>query len=690
MTKVIGHPVREGLNALAQRCGVQRRYTDGGGTRRVAPDGAVLSVLRSLGVPIEQAEDAPGEIERLDRADASRLCEPVSVLWTGRRAAVRLGGGVEQAKTVRLVLERDPKDAADAGEDPGEPWEVVPKTFIRFGKEGVGAALPSCPPPGVYRLTVDAAGRVEEGIVLVAPPRCYEPPREPGQGPVLGAFLPLYAARSEADLGVGHLGDLTRLGGWAAKSGCAVLGTLPIMTTFLDEPFEPSPYVPVSRCVFSELFIDMHDAAERFGLEGLSAVLRESSFQAQAAELRSKPLVDYRASWALVRRCLDAAASDVESSPALSKKLRAFTKADPLLADYARFRADRAPAGRTPEQESRLFQTAQWLLHQQLTRASASMGDGAGLYLDLPIGAHPDGFDAWREPGLYAAGASLGAPPDGLFRHGQSWGFPPVIPEASRRIGHRAFAEAIGRHLRHAAALRIDHAAGIYRCFWTPEGFGPAEGVYVKQPAEEYLAIISLLSHRHRATIVAENLGTVPRSITRGLERRGLANMEIIQFGLGDPDNPLPTPAPRTLVSLNTHDMPSFAAFWSGDDIALHTRLGVVPEDESDEQTASRAAMRTRVSDALRADDLITAKAPTADQVIEPLLARAAGSDASILLVNLEDLWGETQPQNVPGVTEGFDNWRRKAAKTMDDITQDGRAGALLRRLADRAAVAED
>jgi 4-alpha-glucanotransferase len=685
MTKGRTHPGREGLDALAMRCGVQRRYTDGAGTRRIAPDEAVVAVLRAMGLPIEQASDAPREIERLRQADESRLCEPVAVLWTGRRATVRLGGGVQRADAVRLVLERDPQDAADAGEQPSAAYEVIPRTFIRMGKEAVGAALPACPSPGVYRLTVEANGRCEQGIVLVAPPRCFEPIREPGQGPVLGAFLPLYAVRSDADLGVGHLGDLTRLGQWAADSGCGLLGTLPLMTTFLDEPFEPSPYVPVSRCVFSELFVDPHDAAERYGLQGLSAVLRDPGFQARAFTLRSKPLVDYRATWALVRRCLDAAASDVESSDALSAQVGAFAEADPLIADYARFRSEHAPAGRSAQQEARLFRTAQWLLAEQLDRASAAMGDDAGLYLDLPIGAHPEGFDAWRQPGLHAAGASLGAPPDGLFRHGQSWGFPPVIPEASRRIGHRAFADAIGRHLRYAAALRVDHAAGIYRCFWTPDGFGPTDGVYVKQPAEEYLAILSLLSHRHRATIVAENLGTVPRSITRGLERRALANMEIVQFSLGDPDDPLPRPAPKTLVSLNTHDMPTFAAHWSGDDIALNTRLGVVPEDEAPSQTDARGAMRQCVADALRAEGLIEGEEPDTEQVLDALLTRAADSEASILLVNLEDLWGETMPQNVPGVTEGIANWRRKSARTLTEITGNERIGASLRRLANRS-----
>jgi 4-alpha-glucanotransferase len=45
----------------------------------------------------------------------------------------------------------------------------------------------------------------------------------------------------------------------------------------------------------------------------------------------------------------------------------------------------------------------------------------------------------------------------------------------------------------------------------------------------------------------------------------------------------------------------------------------------------------------------------------------AAGA-ASIVLVNLEDLWQETRPQNVPGTTGERPNWRRKAARDMEAI----------------------
>jgi 4-alpha-glucanotransferase len=38
-----------------------------------------------------------------------------------------------------------------------------------------------------------------------------------------------------------------------------------------------------------------------------------------------------------------------------------------------------------------------------------------------------------------------------------------------------------------------------------------------------------------------------------------------------------------------------------------------------------------------------------------------AGSRARTVLVNLEDLWGETRPQNTPGTSTERPNWVRKA-----------------------------
>src|SRR5690606_31708020 len=71
-------------------------------------------------------------------------------------------------------------------------------------------------------------------------------------------------------------------------------------------------------------------------------------------------------------------------------------------------------------------------LRAQLTGLDrrAREGGGLGLYLDMPIGVHPDGFDAFDEPSLFARGLEVGAPPDAFFTQGQRWGFSPLCPRA--------------------------------------------------------------------------------------------------------------------------------------------------------------------------------------------------------------------------------------------------------------------
>jgi 4-alpha-glucanotransferase len=43
-------------------------------------------------------------------------------------------------------------------------------------------------------------------------------------------------------------------------------------------------------------------------------------------------------------------------------------------------------------------------------------------------------------------------------------------------------------------------------------------------------------------------------------------------------------------------------------------------------------------------------------------------SPAQFVLTNLEDLWLETQPQNVPGTWREKPNWRRRARYSLDEM----------------------
>jgi 4-alpha-glucanotransferase len=49
-------------------------------------------------------------------------------------------------------------------------------------------------------------------------------------------------------------------------------------------------------------------------------------------------------------------------------------------------------------------------------------------------------------------------------------------------------------------------------------------------------------------------------------------------------------------------------------------------------------------------------------------LRHIAASKAAVLLVNLEDLWLEAAPQNVPGTWEERPNWKRKARFTIEEL----------------------
>jgi len=52
-----------------------------------------------------------------------------------------------------------------------------------------------------------------------------------------------------------------------------------------------------------------------------------------------------------------------------------------------------------------------------------------------------------------------------------------------------------------------------------------------------------------------------------------------------------------------------------------------------------------------------------------------------MLLLNLEDLWLEERPQNVPGTFEERPNWQRKTRYTLEQIFQMDYVQRLLRTL---------
>ena len=150
----------------------------------------------------------------------------------------------------------------------------------------------------------------------------------------------------------------------------------------------------------------------------------------------------------------------------------------------------------------------QWRADEQLAAAAKSLGR-PGLYLDLPLGVHPGGFDVWREPDSFALSMNGGAPPDRFFTQGQNWGFAPMHPERVRRTGYSYFRRCLARHMQYAGILRVDHVMGLSRFFWVPEGLPASEGAYVQSRQSELFAVLAIEAVRSKTVVVGEDLGTV-------------------------------------------------------------------------------------------------------------------------------------------------------------------------------------
>jgi len=488
---------------------------------------------------------------------------------------------------------------------------------VTIGANGV--ELPNDLPVGCHPLRVDAGGQVAESLVVVAPPAM------PGFDPTERSsclFVPAYALWEHNDP-LPSYGHLARLAQTMTHAGVDMVATLPLYAAFLDEPFDPSPYSPISRLHWNEVYLTddgLPDApVPDLGTDG------------------SGGNVDWRRLGERRRNQLLRAA--VEADDDLIAELDRFAIAHPDIGSFARFMAARESGGDLVVERSHVL--AQYLADRELSDIGRE--GSASLSLDLPIGSHPEGWETWAHPHLFATAMSVGAPPDTFFTEGQNWGFSPQLPGAMRQSGYELWRQMIARAARYCDLLRIDHVMAVHRLWWVPEGQPADRGVYVRYPHDEMLAVIAAEAASAGVGIVGENLGTVPPEVDAVLDAWNVLGMHEEQFLL---DGPTLADIPsRSVAGVRTHDMAPFATL-------------VDDPDAADVLTAYRSR--------LGAD--ATPELPLLDGILD----RLARSDAQIVVADLDDLIDETRPHNLPGrVVDGI--WQRRLDRPTSDTLADER-----------------
>jgi 4-alpha-glucanotransferase len=139
---------------------------------------------------------------------------------------------------------------------------------------------------------------------------------------------------------------------------------------------------------------------------------------------------------------------------------------------------------------------------------------------------------------------------------------------------------------------------------------------------------------------------------------------------MGNPGNAgLRPPPEKCVASLNTHDMPPFRSFLDEKDIDDRLELGFLDEKNVRKERKDRAKMRKAIAAVYNGRRAVLSKLPAIiDRRYSGMLQFLSDSMANIVLVNLEDLWEETLPQNVPATHTQRPNWRRRVRPSLEQI----------------------
>ena len=518
---------------------------------------------------------------------------------------------------------------------------------------------------------------------------CFLPPALAEGGKVWGLSVQLYGLRSARNWGIGDFGDLNELIDLAARAGAAAVQLNPLHALYAARPMHCSPYSPSSRLWLNPLYIDILDVPELATSETAARFLEQDSLRSRLIALRASARVDYPAVAALKMPLLRLLFGEFVDRHARrrSERYAAFEafrdEAGRPLLDFALFEAlDRRLAELHPggwatwpapwrdfdpvacrdflkrhPLEVLFPMYLQWLARTQLEQAqqrARAAGMPIGLIADLAVGVDPAGADAWRDQGLMAMDAEIGAPPDAFAAAGQAWSLPPWRPQVMQARAFQPWRELLDANMKAVGGLRIDHIIGCERQFWVPRGSSGRDGAYVSYPRDALLAVLAERSRDHEAMIIGEDLGTVPDDFSERLADWAILSTRVLRFerypsGLFRRPSTYPELA---CACAGTHDLPPLA-----------TWLETAPAepDPGDERVLLHAAL---------VDAGTEPNSEAVEDRIDAVHEFLGKSPCRLVLVQLEDILAEREPVNQPGTGSERSNWQRKYALDLAELPE--------------------
>ena len=517
---------------------------------------------------------------------------------------------------------------------------------------------------------------IQEALEQTDGPRAFVPDALRDQR-AWGFACQLGSLRSERNAGMGDFEDLRQLVHVLGGMGADFVGLNPLHALFTANPHHASPFSPSNRSWLNPIYIAL-DKVE--GYETLPHSLRDTP-----PKLREGDLIDLatvaRHKMGVLQRLFDDFPWNSESEQSFARFRR---DGDASLQDHSLFEAlshrmvatgsgagwTNWPAGyrdrnaidvlafETAEAEAVTFHAwLQWIADIQLGTASLEArkaGMRVGLYLDLAVGAAPDGSSTWGDRSIVVPGLHIGAPPDPFSATGQDWGLAPMSPVALSERKAKPIADMLDSVMRHAGAVRIDHAMGLARLWLIPAGRSALEGAYVRYPLKRTLAALGRVTNERGCMVIGEDLGVVPEGFRPLMEQRDLHAYKVFLFERDENGFRNPRSWGQTaLACVGTHDTPSFPGWWAGHDIRVRREIGQFSHEDVERERYLREEDRVRVR------NMLGHETDAMDMSLK-VHAHIARSPCRLAVVQIDDALGTLEQPNMPGTIDEHPNWRRR------------------------------
>jgi 4-alpha-glucanotransferase len=545
---------------------------------------------------------------------------------------------------------------------------------------------------------------------------------------IAGILAPLFALRTEDDLGVGDLEGLRQFIDWAAEIGFKLVQLLPINEVGGDH----SPYNAISAIALEPTTLSLAPGSPK---DLTQQDFEEVTRTADLAKLRKGAVKHDRVRPLKMALLEKAYQRFTERSDAGTAEFAAFCETETeWLNDYAFFRAlmevnggretwDQWPEEhreaatarewlaaepievrqRFSERES-FFKYVQWIAFEQWNAVRAYAEErGVALMGDIPFGVNLYSADVYSRRDQFALDWSGGAPPEPYFKDdkftqkwGQNWGIPLYRWDVMRTRNLDWWRWRVRGVRKIFHVFRIDHVLGFYRIYafpWRPARnpeflplswdemrektggsfpqFYPRDdstwedGEANRREGEDYLRVVVEESLETR--VVGEDLGTVPDYVRPSLRSLGIAGFKIPQWENRPDGNTIPGSDYQRLsvATYATHDHKPVRALW----------------EDAFEQSSPESEQAAHDLGKIGAFAGIPAPTAATDydrDFYAPIMEALFRSESWIALVMITDLLARKDRFNVPG-TAANSNWSRRMSKTVEELGKSRRVRQRMR-----------